>query len=185
MEFEIIEKIFWAVLVSLGFAVLFNTPKRALWAVALLGALGFGIKTLVLTYWLPHQLVMASLLGASAVGLSGMYFAHRVHTPPIVFTIPAVINMIPGTLGYNFMMGILKIVSSKKEQPISIEHLIEIINNGLNAAFIVLVLAFGVVFPILMFNTRTVKNKDLNQFIKKKVAHIKQKRTHKNKRRKP
>ncbi|WKS94995.1 threonine/serine exporter family protein [Riemerella columbina] len=173
MEFDILEKIAWAVLVSLGFAILFNTPRRALWAVALLGALGFGIKTIALLFLFPDQLIIASLLGASAVGLSGIYFAHRVHTPPIVFTIPAVINMIPGTLGYNFMMGILELVSHKKNQTLSIEQLLTIINNGLNAGFIILVLAFGVVFPILMFNTQTVKNKDLNQYLKKKIIHFK------------
>ncbi|ADQ82589.1 threonine/serine exporter family protein [Riemerella anatipestifer] len=176
MAYDVLEKIFWAVFVSLGFAVLFNTPRRALWAVALLAALGFGIKTIILVYVLNGQVVMATLLGASAVGLSGLYFAHRVHTPPIVFTIPAVINMIPGTLGYNFMVGIIRIVSSRKENPITVENLIEIINNGLNAGFTVLVLAFGVVFPILIFNTRTVKNKDLNRYLKYKMLRLKRKR---------
>lgn len=175
MVFDISEKIFWAILVSLGFSILFNTPRRALWAVVLLGGLGFGIKTLVMLYLFPNQLVMASLLGASVVGLSGLYFAHRVHTPPIVFTIPAVINMIPGTLGYNFMMGILNIVSAKKTEPISVDSLIETLSNGLNAGFIILVLAFGVVFPIMIFNTRTVKNKDLNRYLKNKITKFKRK----------
>ena len=52
------------------------------------GALSFLlIKTLI-----PDQVVIASFVGACVVGFLGMYFAHRVHTPPMVFTIPAVMQ---------------------------------------------------------------------------------------------
>ncbi|SDE67166.1 threonine/serine exporter family protein [Riemerella columbipharyngis] len=174
-EVDMVVKVVWAAVVSVGFAVLFNTPKRAMWAVALLGGIGFGLKTIVLKFLIPDQLVMASLIGASGIGLLGIYFAHRVHTPPIVFTIPAVINMIPGTLGYEFMIGIINIVSLKAGVEATLESLIVTLSNGLNAIFVLLVLAFGVVLPILIFNTNTVKNKDLNKFLKKKVIDVKRK----------
>ncbi len=158
--------LFWAMLVSLGFAALFNTPRRAMWVVALLGALGFGIKTTLITDFIPGQVVLASLAGASAVGILGTYFAHRVHTPPIVFTIPAVINMIPGKFGYEFMIGLLHTVTYGKEKSGSFDFFMEVFNNGLKTGFILMALAFGVIFPILMFNTRSVKNRDLNKIVK-------------------
>lgn len=174
MEFEIVVKIFWAVLVSLGFAVLFNVPRRAMVAVAILGAVGFGVKTILVSHIIEEQLVLSALAGASAVGILGAYFAHLVHTPPIVFTIPAVINMVPGTLGHKFMIGLLNIIS-EGHQNMKMEDLIDIINDGLNAGFIILVLAFGIVFPILIFNTETVKNKNLNKYLKKQLLVIKRK----------
>ncbi|MDO5615295.1 MAG: threonine/serine exporter family protein [Cruoricaptor ignavus] len=169
IPFDIIEKIFWAICVSIGFAVMFNTPKRALWVVGLLGAIGFGIKITLLRFAIPEQVVIASLAGATAVGILGVYFAHRVHTPPIVFTVPAVINMIPGKFGYEFIIGLLKIVSFGKEQNTDFSFFLEVMNNGLKTGFILFALAFGVIFPLLMFNTPTVKNKDLHKLINKKV----------------
>ncbi len=159
-SFSFFIPILWSIPVSIGFAALFNTPRRALWAVGLLGALGFGIKTLVLATILPNQVILASLAGASAVGIMGSYIAHRVHTPPIVFTVPAVINMIPGKYGYEFIIGILKIVN-QSNTPIDFDYFIMVVNNGLKTAFILMALAFGIIFPILIFNTKSVKHKTL------------------------
>ncbi len=169
LHFSLLEKVIWSVLVSIGFAVLFNTPRRALWVTGLLGGIGFGIKIILLEYVIPEQIILASFFGASAVGILGMYFAHIVHTPPIVFTIPAVINMIPGKLGYKFIIGIIKIVSFGKDSPVDFDYFLTVVNFGLKSAFIVLVLAFGVVFPLLVFNTRTVKENDLHKIINQKI----------------
>ncbi|MFV0565180.1 MAG: threonine/serine exporter family protein [Flavobacteriaceae bacterium] len=168
-SFSFFVPILWSIPVSIGFAMLFNTPRRALWAVGLLGALGFGIKTLMLGTVLPDQVILASLAGASAVGILGSYFAHRVHTPPIVFTVPAVINMIPGKFGYEFIIGILKIVNDKGSSNIDFDYFMMVLNNGLKTAFILMSLAFGIIFPILIFNTKSVKNKDIHWIINKKV----------------
>ena len=152
------ERIFWSMWVSVGFALLFNTPRRALWATALLGA---------------DQVVIASFVGACSVGFLGMYFAHRVHTPPMVFTIPAVINMIPGKSGYEFMMGLIKMVTITHEHDRSLETIFETLKLGLQTGFITLGLAFGVIAPVLLLNTYTIKDKDLNKFIVKKFKRIK------------
>ena len=91
-----------------------------------LGGVGWGIKFVLLATLMPEQIVTTSFLGACAVGLLAVYFAHRVHTPPIVFTIPAVINMIPGKYGYEFMMNTIKIVTikthRKKPLPLSMKR---------------------------------------------------------------
>ncbi|MEN2436302.1 threonine/serine exporter family protein [Weeksellaceae bacterium A-14] len=168
--FEIGCKIFWAIFVSLGFAVLFNTPRRAMWVVALLGAVGFGFKIFLLKTIIPDQVIFGSLVGAVAVGVLGVYFAHRVHTPPIVFTVPAVINMIPGKYGYEFIIGLLQIVGYEKANKDSFQFVMEVMNNGLKTGFILMALAFGVIFPILIFNTKTVKNNDIHRLINEKVV---------------
>lgn len=166
---DFFENIFWAVLVSLGFAILFNTPRRSLWVVGLLGAVGFGVKSFLVDQVIPGQIVLASLTGASVVGVMGVYFAHRVHTPPIVFTVPAVINMIPGKFGYQFVIGLLEIVTFGEGKKGSFDFFMEVVNNGLKTGFILMALAFGVIFPILIFNTKTVKDKDLHRLINEKV----------------
>ena len=166
------ERIFWSMWVSVGFALLFNTPRRALWATALLGALGWSTKFLLIKLLIPDQVVIASFAGACLVGFLGTYFAHRVHTPPMVFTIPAVINMIPGKSGYEFMMGLIKIVTITHEHDQTLATIFETIKLGLQTGFTTLGLAFGVIAPVLLLNTYTIKDKDLNRFIVKKIKYI-------------
>ncbi|MBS9767338.1 MAG: threonine/serine exporter family protein [Flavobacteriaceae bacterium] len=167
-----IEKMIWATFVSTGFAILFTTPRRALWATGLLGAVGFSVKYILLHSVLIDHIVVSSFIAAVIVGILGMYFAHRVHTPPVVFTIPAVINMVPGKLGYEFMIGLIKIVSFEKDFDITLPFVYETMNKGLKTGFIMLVLALGVTTPILLFNTYSVKDKDLHNILKRRKERL-------------
>lgn len=166
---ELSERIFWSMWVSIGFALLFNTPRRALWIAGILGGIGWGIKFILLHTIMKEQIVLCSFLGACSVGFLGVYFAHRVHTPPVVFTIPAVINMVPGKYGYEFMMGLIKIVTLHNDSQQDMVNIYETIKLGIQTGFITLSLAFGVIAPMLLFNTYTVKGKDLNKFIVRKL----------------
>jgi uncharacterized membrane protein YjjB (DUF3815 family) len=145
---------------------MFNTPKRALWTVFLLGAVGYLIKFLLFQE-LEMNLILSIFIASSFVGISGMYFAHRTHTPPIIFMIPAVINMIPGLISYEFMMGMIDWISNDKGQKPSVEEVIQTFSYGISTVFILFALAFGVAFPIIVFKSYTVKGKDLNVLILK------------------
>ena len=122
---------------------------------------------------MTEQIVITSFLGACVVGLLAVYFAHRVHTPPIVFTIPAVINMIPGKYGYEFMMKIIQIVTVETPQDETLDLLYQTFKLGLQTGFITMCLAFGVIAPMLLFNTYSVKGKDLNDLIKRRLLRKK------------
>jgi len=155
--------------------LIFQPPTPRLWITGLLGGVGWGIKFVLLGTIMPEQIVITSFLGACAVGLLAVYFAHRVHTPPIVFTIPAVINMIPGKYGYEFMMKIIQIVTVETPQEETLDLLYQTIRLGLQTGFITMCLAFGVITPMLLFNTYSVKGKDLNDFIKRRLSRRKTK----------
>lgn len=170
LEISIWEKIFWSMWVSIGFAVLFTTPKRSLWVVALLGALGFSCRSFLLDLF-EDQIVFASFTAASLIGVLGIYFAHRVHTPPIVFTIPAVINIIPGKSGYEFMVSLIEVMSLKEGESLQLDYLVQMLEKGTRTGFTLLSLAFGVVFPILIFKTRSVKKTTLNSLIKYRLKN--------------
>jgi len=159
-------KLIFGGITSLGFALMFNTPKRALWTVFLLGSVGYLIKYLLFQE-LDVNLILAIFVASSFVGISGMYFAHRTHTPPIIFMIPAVINMIPGLISYEFMMGMIDLISGKEGQKPPVEEIIQTFSYGISTVFILFALAFGVAFPIIVFKSYTVKGKDLNVSIKK------------------
>jgi uncharacterized membrane protein YjjP (DUF1212 family) len=161
-----ISKLIFGGITSLGFALMFNTPKRALWIVFLLGSVGYLIKYILFSE-LDVNLTLSIFVASSFVGISGMYFAHRAHTPPIIFMIPAVINMIPGLLSYEFMVGMIDWISGDKNQKPSVEEVIQIFSYGISTVFILFALAFGVAFPVVVFKSYTVKGKDLNLMLKK------------------
>lgn len=161
-----ISKLIFGGVTSIGFALMFNTPKRALWTVFILGAFGYLIKYFLFTE-LDMNLILSIFVASSFVGISGMYFAHRAHTPPIIFMIPAVINMIPGLISYEFMMGMIDWISGGKGQKPSVEEVIQTFSYGISTIFILFALAFGVAFPVVVFKSYTVKGKDLNVLIKK------------------
>ncbi|MDR2122139.1 MAG: threonine/serine exporter family protein [Flavobacteriaceae bacterium] len=169
------EKIFWSMWVSIGFAVIFRTPKRSMWVVALLGGLGFSCRALLL-YYFDDQIVFASFIAASLVGILSVYFAHRVHTPPIVFTIPAVINIIPGKPGYEFMISLIEVMTLKEGESLQFNYLVEMLEKATRTGFTLLALAFGVVFPLLIFKTQSVKQTNLNQIFLSKLAGLKKKK---------
>ena len=51
------ERIFWSMWISIGFALLFNTPRRALWITGVLGGIGWGIKVYTFRYYnAPNKL---------------------------------------------------------------------------------------------------------------------------------
>ena len=94
MSWLILEKCFWSGSAALGFSVLFNVPPRTLFVVWLLGACGGFVKLVALDLGMGP--VMAAFLGALAVGFWSIPAAHNQHAPPLVFSIAAVIPMVPG-----------------------------------------------------------------------------------------
>lgn len=115
----------------------------------------------------PHRAIYPS---RSLYGGDIRYlYCRKIRTPPIIFTVPSVICMIPGKFGYEFIIGIIKIAMVKNGRQVSFDYFLEVVNSGLKTGLILMALALGIIFPILFFNTRTVKDKDLTKIINKKV----------------
>lgn len=143
----------WFGFAALGFAVLFNVPPRALVAVWLLAVAGGFVKLVTLGLGLGP--VTASLLGASTIGVLSIPAAHNRHAPPMVFSIAAVIPMVPGVFAYRTMIGLVQLtgeVDSAYQQALS-----ETINNGAKALFILMALAVGVALPNIVMRLDSAK----------------------------
>jgi len=82
---EIIIKSFWAGIAAIGFAILFNVPRRTLFPIWCIGAMGGLIKFTAMNY--EMGVVFASFLGAVAVGIAAIQMAHLKDSPPLVFSI--------------------------------------------------------------------------------------------------
>jgi uncharacterized membrane protein YjjB (DUF3815 family) len=144
-----------AFVVAVGFAILFNAPRRVLYVAGLLGGMGHGIRFLLLHH--HTGLIPATLAGAVFIGLAGIYFAHRVHTPPVVFTMPACITMIPGLYAYRTMLGCIRITDL---DPLKQNPAIVMITAHyfLLTASLLFTLAIGICSGALLFRKRSVKS---------------------------
>ena len=104
---DVLKDAFLSFFVAIGFALLFETPKKGLLVAGLLGGLGHALRFTLLQFDLG--LVASTLGGTVTIGLLGIYCAHKIHTPPVVFTLPACITMIPGLYAYKTMLGCISI----------------------------------------------------------------------------
>ena len=151
----ILEKGIWFGFAALGFAALFNVPQRTLLIIFLMGAAG-GLTKLILMY-ANTDIVIATFAGATVVGLLSVSAAHNKHAPPLVFSIPAVIPMVPGAFAYRMMIGLIKLSGTAVTSESYSQTLSETASNGLKTLFILIALAVGVAIPMLISRKETIK----------------------------
>jgi uncharacterized membrane protein YjjB (DUF3815 family) len=152
----IFEKTIWFGFAAIGFGILFNVPTRTLLPIYLLAAVG-GLTKVILVHF-GAGVIIASLAGASLIGILSTVTAHNKHAPPLVFSIPAVIPMVPGIFAYKMMLGFIKLTGNTSASDYS-QILFDTVNNGLKALFILMTLAVGVSIPFLL--TRKASAKEL------------------------
>lgn len=150
-----IEKLFWFGFAAVGFAVLFNVPKRSLPAIFAIAALGGITKVLLMDAGI--SIIVSTLAGATLIGILSIPLAHRIHVPPPIFAIPAVIPMVPGILAYRMMLGLVSLAGAIKPDSYN-QVLSETINNGLKVMLILMSLAGGVAIPMLVTRKESAKN---------------------------
>lgn len=154
MLIDILRDIFLSFFVALGFALLFDTPKKALWIAGLLGGLGHCIRFIMVQA--HFDLILATLCGTVFIGLAGIFCAHRIHTPPVVFTLPACITMIPGLYAYRTILGCIEIY--REGTNIQSNVLQETAHNFILTASLLFCLAIGISISALLFRKKSVKN---------------------------
>ena len=162
---EILIKSFWAGIAAIGFAILFNVPRRTLFPIWCIGAFGGLIKFTAMNYEIG--VVFASFFAAVVVGVVAIQMAHLRDSPPLVFSIPSVIPMVPGVFAYKFMLGMIALTSIEKTD-IYLQALIETVNNGAKMMFVLIALGTGVAIPMLLTRKESIKKSDFNR--KKKAV---------------
>ena len=151
----ILEKGIWFGFAALGFAVLFNVPQRTLIVIWMLGAAGGLTKLLLMQASIG--IVFSTLAGAAVIGTLSVSAAHNKHAPPLVFSIPSVIPMVPGAFAYRMMLGLIKLAGTAVTDPTYHQTLAETTSNGLKTMFILMSLAAGVAIPMLISRKDTIK----------------------------
>lgn len=153
MEWYIyIEKGFWFGIAAIGFSILFNVPQRTIPPIFALGILG-GLTKLWLIK-IGYGPVIGSFAGATLIGALSHLAGWWKVSPPIVFSIPASIPMVPGVFTYRMMVGLIKLAS----RPVDSEYttiLNDTVHNGMLALFILISLAVGAALPLLLVRKKS------------------------------
>lgn len=164
MEYiEILSKSFWAGIAAIGFAILFNVPRRTLFAIWCLGFLGGLIKFSAMSF--DYGIVFSSFLAATVVGIASVQTAHIQKSPPLIFSIPSVIPMVPGYFAYKMMLGLITLTNMASNDDY-IHILAETVNNGAKTLFILISLGTGVALPMLITRKESIKKSDFNKLPK-------------------
>jgi uncharacterized membrane protein YjjB (DUF3815 family) len=150
--FKLLNDAFFSAIPAVGFAMVFNVPKRFLPYCDIAGALGHSCRTLLLHFNLPIE--WATFIAAALVGLVTIGFAKRHLAPPLMYAVAAIIPMIPGTYAFNTVIALVQLTAQSE---ISAELTSAVISNGLKTVFILGALSVGLAMPsLLYFRSRPV-----------------------------
>lgn len=146
----VLEDALWSGIAALGFAVLFNVPRRTLLACALCGAAGYAVRTLLIQFGIGIE--VATLFGATLVGFLSMSCARPCRAPAPIFAICGAIPMVPGTFAYRAMIGFIQVTTADAATgtPVLTDAGINFVKTGLILATI----AVGIAAPTLLFRRR-------------------------------
>ncbi|NDV79142.1 threonine/serine exporter family protein [Dysgonomonas sp. 511] len=144
-----------AFVIGFCWAILFGSPRRLLWVAGLMGGLGHCIRFVLIQF--DAGLITATLAGSVFIGLAGIWVAHWVDSPPVVFTMPACITMIPGMFAYRTMLAGIKLTdtSSIDKNP---QLLLDMSHNLMLTMSLLFALAIGICIGALLFRKSSVKN---------------------------
>jgi uncharacterized membrane protein YjjB (DUF3815 family) len=146
--FALANDMFFAAIPAVGFALVFNVPQKALLYCAIGGAIGHGSRFLMMHYGVPIE--WASFFAATIVGMIGVHWSHRFLAHPKVFTVAALIPMVPGVFAFKAMIAMVEI----NHLGFTPELLATLMENFLKAMFIIAGLAIGLAMPGLLFYRR-------------------------------
>ena len=155
---ELLEVSAWAGIAAVGFAILFNIPKKAILTIFLLGFGAGFLKFLLMKFGM--NIILSSFIAALFVGVISMPTAHKIHQPPVVFSIPPIIPMIPGYFAYETILSVMEFIFMDVENPQKLELISKVFSNGFTMFFILIAISLGVIFPMLLLRKSTVKRVD-------------------------
>ncbi len=137
-----------AAIAAIGFAVISNPSRKAVFVSAFLAAVGHALRFFLIKSGL--EISLATFVAASCIGLMSIFFAKMIHCPAEVFSFPSLLPMIPGLFAYRTILGLIRFMQN--DDPVkSQEFLQNIFHNGFTTMFILLALVIGVSLPVLLF----------------------------------
>jgi uncharacterized membrane protein YjjB (DUF3815 family) len=146
---QVVQEMFWAMAATLGFAILFNVPRRALITCLLVAAAGRGVRAVLMDSG-TMTIIPATLIAATVIGFLARTCALRLEMPSTIFGITAAIPLVPGRFAFEAMIGLLQVATLPVGDVSTI--LIAAAVNGVKTGLILGALAVGIVAPSLLIH---------------------------------
>jgi uncharacterized membrane protein YjjB (DUF3815 family) len=142
---DILIKSIFASIASTGFAMLFNVPKHTLKFCALGGGITYIIRNVSIE--LGASIELSTFIASSCIGYITLKWSRKYLIPRPVYSVAAIIPMIPGTYAFTAMIGLVD-MNSHGVTPELIELFIE---NFLRALAILGAITFGLALTSLYY----------------------------------
>jgi uncharacterized membrane protein YjjB (DUF3815 family) len=135
----------WSGVASVGFAILFNVPRRMLPACFLIGAMSHGLRAALLHAGI-FGVEAGTLLAATLIGFGAHGFARVFKAPLTTFAVAGAIPMVPGAFAFKAMLGVLRLAGGESAPALLVDTCVA----GGKAGLILIAIAVGVGFPHLV-----------------------------------
>jgi uncharacterized membrane protein YjjB (DUF3815 family) len=142
---DILIKSIFASIASTGFAMLFNVPKHTLKFCALGGGITYIIRNVSIE--LGASIELSTFIASSCIGYITLKWSRKYLIPRPVYSVAAIIPMIPGTYAFTAMIGLVD-MNSHGVTPELIELFVE---NFLRALAILGAITFGLALTSLYY----------------------------------
>lgn len=147
----VIEDAIFSGIAALGFAMMFNVPRRALIYCVVAGAIGHAVRTFMIQQF-GLTIIPSTLIGATTVGFLAKGFAYRLHIPSLVFGISGAIPMVPGVFAFETMRAIIALPFATEDNVLTL--LSQMAVSASTTGFILAAIALGIAMPNLLFLRR-------------------------------
>jgi uncharacterized membrane protein YjjB (DUF3815 family) len=148
IAWELLQDCLLAAVPAIGFGMLFNVPGRVLVNCGVLGGFAHAFRLGLVRAGVPIE--VATFLAATTISAIGVWWAQKLRAHPKVFTVAAVIPMIPGVPLFTALITIQQIYAKGANS----ELLTQAINSGLRGTIIIAALAVGLAAPGLVYYRR-------------------------------
>lgn len=142
------QQLLYAFLSTIGFAVIFNSPKDTVVKSGLNGTAGWLVYLIVSD--LMKSPIAGSFMGALTVGILGEVFAKIFKKPSTTFTIPGIIPLVPGKGIYYTMLSLTE------------KKFLSAADSGSQTILVSIVIASGIIVSS-SFNRAIMKHREERQ----------------------
>lgn len=139
-----------AAISAMGFATIFNVPKRLMAWIAVGGIIAVCSRNFVNlgpsngNIGLDMGIVFGTFVGSALISIINIKMTHVLHTPHQIISIPAVIPMVPGVMMYRALYGFIDMQGVVGEVTFAV-------HNAILGSLILICIALGVAIPNIFF----------------------------------
>lgn len=135
----------FAAIPAIGFGMVFNVPKHTLLYCGIGGAITYTTRYILLD--LNISIELATFFASTVIGIVALYWSRKFVIPRPVYTIAAIIPLLPGTYAFTAMINLIDM----NAHGVTPELISLFIENSLKSIIILGGIGFGLALPSLYY----------------------------------